>query len=74
VSKKNEKVIRMFELRHARMTVENLHTKLKEGYACEGEGLIDVINAMMNMLHDVVQSAEKHNVILDGDKVHGPGL
>lgn len=50
------------ELRHARFVVETLHDKLKEGYACEGEGLVDVINAMMNMLHDVIQAAEKGNV------------
>lgn len=50
------------ELRHARFVVETLHSKLKDGYICEGEGLIDVINAMMSMLHDVVQAAEKGNV------------
>jgi hypothetical protein len=61
-----KKVIKMMELRHARMTVENLHDKLKAGYACEGDGLVDVINAMINMLHDVIQSAEKGKVTVDG--------
>jgi hypothetical protein len=70
--KKNAKVIKMFELRHARMVVEQLHEKLKEGYACEGNGLIDVINAMMDMLHDVITTAEKHKVTVDGAKVIEP--
>jgi hypothetical protein len=67
--KKNAKVIRMVELRHARMVTEQLHEKLKDGYAVEGDGLIDVINAMMDMLHDIVTTAEKHNVTVDGGKV-----
>jgi hypothetical protein len=61
-------VIRTLELRHARFVVETLHNKLKEGYVCEGDGLVDVINAMMDMLHDVVQSAEKGNVTVDGTR------
>jgi hypothetical protein len=63
--------ITMMELRHARMTIENLHAKLMTGCAVEGDGLIEVINAMMSLLHDVVQSAEKHNVTVDGSKVGG---
>jgi hypothetical protein len=51
------------------MVVEHLHEKLKEGYAVEGDGLVDVINAMMNMLHDIVTTAEKHNVTMGGEPV-----
>jgi hypothetical protein len=58
----SKKVIKMMELRHARMTIKNLHDKLIEGYACEGDGLVDVINVMMDMLHDIVTTAEKGNV------------
>jgi ethanolamine utilization protein EutA (predicted chaperonin) len=64
-----KKVIKLYDLRHARMTVENLHNKLKDGYYCEGDELVSVINAMMNMLHDVVQAAEEHKVTLDGAKI-----
>jgi hypothetical protein len=70
----SKKVIKMMELRHARMTIRNLHDKLKEGYACEGDGLVDVINVMMDMLHDIVTTAEKGNVTMGGEKVHGHGL
>jgi hypothetical protein len=51
------------------MVVTNLHEKLKEGYAIEGDGLVEVINAMLALLHDVVTTAEQHNVTLDGSKV-----
>jgi hypothetical protein len=69
-SKKN--YISMMELRHARMVTTNLHDKLKAGCACEGDGLVEVINAMMSLLHDVVQAAEDHNVAVDGAKVIEP--
>jgi hypothetical protein len=71
MGKGKKNFISMMELRHARMTIENLHTKLKEGYAVEGDGLVDVVNAMLSMLHDVVQAAESHNVTVDGSKVIG---
>jgi hypothetical protein len=66
---KSKKIITSQELRHARWVTINLHDKLKEGYAIEGELLVDVINAMINLLHDVIESAEKHNVTLSGSKV-----
>ena len=64
-----DKRVRFMELRHIKRSVETLHTKLKEGYAVEGDELINVINAMLSFLHDVISSAESHNVSLDGKKV-----